>query len=272
MLYSDLNDDAVIEEMDEILAVLRKKAPFSHPHTTEEMWAEFQVEHADELAALGVRENRDTEEVIEKGLETSGSVVQLISESVEKRPRRKRGFLRVAMTAAAMIVIIVAATLTASAFGYDLWGWVPKWNRDVMSFGGEDNEVNEFYDSSPIVLALDHLGIDEPVYPHWLPERFKLDFSLAETDPIFLHEIYSNGGFHLSITIESASRFDSGVYEKDNSGPIDYRVNDHLHYILADNDQYTAIWKTDTLCVMIMGNISLEEIERIIDSVYEVIK
>ena len=40
MLYSELNDSDVAE-MERILAVLRKKAPFPHPHTTEEMWAEF---------------------------------------------------------------------------------------------------------------------------------------------------------------------------------------------------------------------------------------
>ena len=37
MLYSELNDSDVAE-MERILAVLRKKAPFPHPHTTEEMW------------------------------------------------------------------------------------------------------------------------------------------------------------------------------------------------------------------------------------------
>ena len=44
-LYSDLEDEAV-DEMEKILAVLREKAPFEHPHTTEEMWAEFKAEHA----------------------------------------------------------------------------------------------------------------------------------------------------------------------------------------------------------------------------------
>ena len=56
-LYSDLDDEAV-DEMEKILAVLREKAPFEHPHTTEEMWAEFKAEHAEELSNLGIPKTR----------------------------------------------------------------------------------------------------------------------------------------------------------------------------------------------------------------------
>jgi hypothetical protein len=272
MLYSDLNDDAVIEEMDEILAVLRKKAPFPHPHTTEEMWAEFQAEHADELAALGVRKNVDTEEVIAKEPETSGSVVRMISESVEKRPRRKRGFLRVAMTAAAMIVIIVAATLTASAFGYDLWGWVPKWNSELLGFGEDSSKPNDLHISSPIVVALEQLRITEQLFPQWIPEEFELEASVIQTDPIFFHEGYSNGDRYLSITIEPALSAQTYAYQKEDSLPLEYISNNITHYIIFDIDQYTAIWQTDSYCVCIMGNITLDEMKQIINSIYEVEK
>ena len=64
-MFSDLTD-ADMDEMDKILSVLREKAPFDHPHTTEEMWERFAAEHAEELASLGIPKNEDTEEVIEK--------------------------------------------------------------------------------------------------------------------------------------------------------------------------------------------------------------
>ena len=62
-LYSELNEQE-LAEMDEILTVLRKKEPIPHPHTTEEMWAQFQENHAEELANLGIRENGNTGEVV----------------------------------------------------------------------------------------------------------------------------------------------------------------------------------------------------------------
>lgn len=269
LLYSDLEDQDV-EEMEKILAVLREKTPFEHPRTAEEMWAEIKAEHAEEIASLGIHEKKDTEEVIEK--EPVAAELREESESTMPRPKSVRGVLRVAMIAAAMVVFIILATVTASAFGYDLWGWVPRWNDEVLSFGGEESESNEFYDSSPIVKALEELGIDEPVFPHWIPEDLLLDISLIEMDPIFLHESYFCGDRYLSITIESSSHADTGIYEKDQSFPSEYYVNDHLHYIISDSDQYTALWTTDTLCVLIVGNISLEEIKQIIDSVYEVMR
>ena len=50
-LCSELNEQD-LAEMDQILAVLREREPVSHPHTTEEMWAEFQENHADETSGI----------------------------------------------------------------------------------------------------------------------------------------------------------------------------------------------------------------------------
>ncbi len=45
--------DKDVDDLEEIMAVLREKAPFPHPHTTEELWKEFSEENADALANLG---------------------------------------------------------------------------------------------------------------------------------------------------------------------------------------------------------------------------
>ncbi len=267
LLYSDLEDQDV-EEMEKILAVLREKTPFEHPRTAEEMWAEIKAEHAEEIASLGIHEKKDTEEVIKN----EPVVAELRAESESTMPRLKsvRGVIRVAIIAAAMVVFIILATVTASAFGYDLWSWVPRWNNDVLSFGGKESEPNEFYDSSPIVKALEELGIDEPIFPHWLPEGFESDYSIVETNPIFLHEIFYNGDRRISITIEPNNHQETGIYEKDDAIPYEYYVNAKPHYILSDNDQYTAIWETEHFCILVVSNISLEELKQILDSVYEV--
>ena len=268
-LYSDLEDQD-IEEMEQILAILREKAPFDHPRTAEEMWAEFKAEHAEEFASLGIRENTDIEEVIEK--EPVAVKLQAVSEPAVTRPRRARGMLRVAMIAAAMVVFIILATVTASAFGYDLWGWVPKWNDDVMSFSGENNDPNELHNETPIAIALGQLGIDEPLYPHWLPEGFVSTYSVIQTEPLFLHEGYSKGDQFLSITIEPTSLSDTFVFQKDGNPLIEYENHGVTHYVFSDTDQITAAWESGDFSACIVGNISLEEIEKMIDSIYEVIK
>ena len=269
LLYSDLEDQDV-EEMEKILAVLREKTPFEHPRTAEEMWAEIKAEHAEETASLGIHEKKDTEEVIEK--EPVAAELRAESESTMPRPKSVRGVLRVAMIAAAMVVFIILATVTASAFGYDLWGWVPRWNDEVLSFGGEESESNEFYDSSPIVKALEELGIDEPIFPHWIPEGFESDYSVIKTDPVFLHESYSFGERYLSITVEPLAASGALVFQKDYDEPLEYNIGQRTHYITSDLSCHTATWHTDTVLVQITGNVSIEEMEQIINSIYEVDK
>lgn len=196
----------------------------------------------------------------------SGSEVNTV------RPVRRRRLLRTAVVAAAIIVILVAIAATASAMGYNLFGWVPKWNSDVLSFGEEGNAPNELYDSSPIVVALTQMGIDEPLYPHWLPEGLTMDVSVVQTDPFLLHEGYSDGDLYFSITIVPSSRFETGTYQKDGIVPSEYCVNEHVHYVFSDLDQYSVTWNTDSYNVLMVGNVSLDEMKRIIDSVYEVMR
>ena len=271
-LYSDLTDEDV-DEMERILAAIRKKAPFPHPHTTEEMWAEFKADHAEELAALGIRHDTETEEVVEKKPQDQRNVEPADGKTDEAKPavnlpQRHRGVLRVGLIAAIVAVLVVAFTVTALACNF--FGWIPKWNNEALSFGEDKSEPNELSDSSPIAVTLAQLGIDEPLYPHWLPEGFRLTTSVIETDPLFLHESYFNDDQYLSITIEPSATADILVYQKDGKPLLKHTNNDVIHYIVYDNDQITAAWQTKDFAVFIVGNVSLDIIEKTVDSVYEV--
>lgn len=266
-LYADL-DDAAVDEMEAILAALRKKAPFPHTRTTAEMWAEFQAEHAEELASLGIQNDEDTKEVVEKEAADTDAV-RLVSGTAAVHTPRRRRLLRVGLIAALMVVVILAAAATASAMGINLFGWVPVWNGETFSFGDETSKPNELNDSSPIAVALVQLGINEPLCPHWLPDGFRLNASIIETEPVFLHESYFNGERCITITIEPSEYFDTGMYQKDDKSPTEYYVGNHVHYIFSDNDQYSAAWECDDLSILIMGKVSLNEMKQIIDSVYE---
>ena len=265
-MFSDLTD-ADMDEMDKILSVLRKKAPLDQPHTTEEMWERFAAEHAEELASLGIRKNEDTEEVIEKGPEKNGTVVQVIPESEEKCLKKKRGFLRVVMTAAAMIVIIVAVTLTASAMGFNLWSWVPIWTDSTFRFVPEGSESATSLD---IPEALKQLGIKEPLFPTWIPEGFVLDEQQIQMDePVLFHSSYFRGDKALMITIRSISQTSqSAIIEKDSDDFEIYTTHNTDHYIFKNFDQTVSSWQSINYYVKVSGDISVDEMKRIIDSVY----
>lgn len=268
-LFSGEFSDADIKEMDQIMAVLDRKEPITPMYTAEESLKRFKETYADELSSLGVH---STEEVIEKELVADSDAVCSRSEAEKVRPVRRRRLLRLVVVAAAVVVLLFAIAATASAMGYNIFGWVPKWNSDVLSFG-EDGApaANELHDTRIIPAALEQLRIDEPLYPTWLPEGFKIDVSVIEMDPVFLHEGYVNGDRYISITIEPSSLAGTLVYEKDEGHPHEYVKGNTVHCIFFDDDQITATWQTENYTVSIVGNVSLSEIERIIDSVYGVV-
>lgn len=268
-LCSDLTDEDV-DEMERILVAIRKKAPFPHPHTTEEMWAEFKADHAEELAALGIRHDTETEEVVENKPETAVEAVRSEAGPAANRPRRRRGIVRIGLIAAAVVVLMAVVTVAASAMGFNLWGWVPKWSDEVISFESEETEKKPSVESIPDMLI--RLGITDQLYPTWLPEDFTLTESRVGEDPFFLHEKFQGNDRRLIITIYSADGFSAQVYQKEADPPVEYLAGNTIHYILINTSNIQAIWSTENYAVQIAGDISYEEMQKIIDSVYEVKK
>ena len=276
-LYSDLDDEAV-DEMEKILAVLREKAPFEHPHTTEEMWAEFKAEHAEELSNLGIPKNVDTEGVIEKDPEEAADAgaavvvpitgvgrVQTVSADTEPRHgKHSQKLIRTALIAAAVVAVMVIITVSAAAAGINLWGWVQVRGEGTVSFVAEDAL------SKDIPAALKQAGIEEPLFPTWIPEGFLLyDQQIRLDEPLRIHSTYVNRDAYLTIIIWSATNDSaSGVIEIDEGDPREYLSHDTVHYLIPNCEQLVAYWVANGFLVKISGTVSSDDMERIIDSVY----
>lgn len=267
--YAGEFSNADMEEMDQIMAALDRKEPLDPLYTAEESLKQFKEAYSEELSSLGIRK---TEEVMQEIPVADSDAVCSGSKVKAVRPVRRRRLLRTAVVAAAVIMVLVAIAATASAMGYNLFGWVPKWNDDVMGFGEEGSETKELHDSSRIPAALKQLGIDEPLFPHRLPMNFRIETAVIETDPVFLHEGYSDGEQYLSITIEPLESAQTYVYEKEDCTPLEYHSNDMTFFIIQDNGQYTAVWKTDHYSAYIMGTVPLDDMKWILDSIREVKK
>lgn len=268
-LYSELNEQE-LAEMDEILTVLRKKEPIPHPHTTEEMWAQFQENHAEELANLGIRENGNTGEVVMKVPENAVNPVvtnTVVSDTASVRAKGHRRLYRVGTIAAAVVALMAIISVTAGAMGFNLWGWMPMWNNEQLSFEAEETEQPKA-DHIPTVLM--ELGINEPLYPTWLPEDLRRAQSILNSDPLFLHEAYQGNARDLTITISPTSGSETAVYQKEGVIPLEYIAGNTIHYIFDNTTEVTAVWNTEHYTSSIVGNITIEEIKRIIDSVHEV--
>lgn len=267
-LFSELDDEAV-DEMEQILAVLRKKAPFTHLHTNEEMWEEFKTTHADDFAALGIRKETETEEVVEQKPEADETVIRSEPVPVRKPRRQIRGLLRVGLIAAALIVLLAGVTVAAGAMGYNLWGWIPKWTDEDVRFVAETPVQTPGEDDLhgiPTVLA--SMGITEPLYPTWLPEDFMRTESKIVEKPLFLQEKYTGNERELTITISPTTGSETATYQKEDDLPEEYLSGGAIHYIFNNTNNVLAVWYTERYSTVIAGNITQDEMKRIIDSVY----
>lgn len=246
--------DAELEEVDEMAAAYQRKVSHEPVKSTEEAWEEFKTVYWD------MDQNETGLPCTEQEKEDAHSAIRVAS------PHRRR-LLRIGLIAAIVAVLLAVGTLTASAFGFNLWGWIARWDEDVAQFSLEEGEEVK---PKTIPEALKYLGIDEPVYPKWLPEGFKRVESVIETnEPFRLSEAYMKEDRFLSIYIEAFSPMsENGLIQKDSSEPLEYLKGGTIHYIFQDDDQYTAEWHTESNSVFISGEITLEELLKIIDSIY----
>ena len=266
---SDFND-ADLAEMDKILAVLREKDPLPPTRSVDELWEEFNSIYMEDLANIGIRETATQKEVIRT--EPESDVVSEIP-SAEKTSRtfrmRHRKLFRIGVVAAVLIVLFAAVTAAAAAFGYNLWGWLPVWGEEDVRFVTEDTE-KPYGEFIPDVLK--RLGIDEPLYPIWLPEDFAQTAVQIIEKPLTLHEKFQGDDRELTITISPTTGSEYSVYQKTDDPPMEDLANGVVHYIFDNNNEITAVWNTENYTTTMVGNISAEEMKKIIDSVYEVKK
>lgn len=59
----------------------------------------------------------------------------------------------------------------------------------------------------------------------------------------------------------------SNIYEKDNTKVTIYQKNGIDYYLLSNLNTNTAIWKNDSFECQIDGDISIDELKQIIDSI-----
>ena len=243
---TDQIDGPLSEELERIREALDRKRPVEYLYTPEESWAQFRADHGDESGVLIVpQEEPETGEIQVRAL----------------RHRTVPALLRRVLIAAAVVVVLTGAALAADSLG--LWAWVPRWNAAAGRYEPAAQEVSG---ESPIPAALAELGITEPVYPSKLPEGFVLTESHISEEPLMLVEQYAMGDRVFSVTVASVKMVRTAVYQSVGGVYSEYGTGSSIHYLFRNEGTITAVWYTKNYATSISGNLTLEEVERIIDS------
>lgn len=263
-------DSMTTEELEEILR-LDADAPMGEESDEELL---FYV-----MGVLADRRN-NTEFTGKTALEAYESFKQHYlpeEEHIESVPAAKRKpiyWLRSLTAAAAAVVIIISLSLSANAFGWDFWNVVAKWAQETFSFVGDGTEVSEPRVDDDVQYAslqdaLERNYMDANVVPTWFPEGYVLDSVSIDANPMqeIFFAFYLNGEKKIKITIRSYLNEEPEQIERSDDFLEVYSVSGTDYHIFYNHNQSRAAWIVDSYECYISGELTIEEIKEMIDSI-----
>lgn len=189
---------------------------------------------------------------------------------VKAKPRHLSRAMRTLSVAAVLAVVIISGSVTASAFGYNLWGAVAEWTRDTFGFTqGQNNGIHPFENLRDALAAYD---IDEPIVPQWIPDGYGEDtVQAAETpDSKIISSSCKSASGEIKIEVKAFYNYDSKhrVYEILEDGVEKYSSNGIDFYIMK-NDEFTRVsWADGNNECSIICSLKPKEIYRMVDSIF----
>lgn len=199
----------------------------------------------------------------------------------EEYPAKKaangtRPWLRRMIAAAAVIVLLIAVPLTASAFGWEtFWNAVATWAKETFSFvtgeqsGNSEPVKTDALQFTSLQQALTETGHEGNFVPTWIPDGYDLiDITIGEApEQKIYNAFYSKGETPLSIFVQAYLASDPQRIEIGEE-PIEVYVASGVEYYIFENvDQTQIIWYTDSYECCISCELTMEEIKTMIDSI-----
>lgn len=184
-------------------------------------------------------------------------------------------WLRTLAATAAVVALILLSSVTAKAFGWDLWDAVIKWTENTfhISIGGSSDasEPNDsdglLYDS--LVEALEEERVNAALAPTWFPTGYDLSKITIERTPLqrVYTAIYHNSGVSLRITVREYMDSDPEYIEQGDGLIETYEVAGIKYYLFANNARTQAVWINGSFECYILGELTIDELKTMIDSI-----
>lgn len=196
-------------------------------------------------------------------------------------PKPTRAFRRILRMAVIAALVASLSAVAAGAFEVNVFAIVARWTQDIFQFQSEETlshnaayEAGTFLEEDQTLKPLlEEAGITRAVCPRWIPDGYKLSElrSFSESNDLTFAASYKEDLLEnfIVVSVISHGKPLGTRTEKDMLGVVPYRKNNIEHYIMSNEGVLTAAWITDNLECGIVGKISTEEMEAMIDSIYE---
>jgi len=285
ILHADLNSDPQErlspESIKRIVKTLRKRDEESGKYKSVDVaaaWERFQAEN------VFLPEKNDIAGSSSKDLEKETPNKYRSNLGDARLPRRHPVILRKLITVAAVISLLFVTMLVAQAVGIDVFGAIGRWTDETFQFVllpkegpalQEDGNMSSVSENHALLqTALNDCGITETLAPSWFPEGFSLfehkiiNNDSGNTVSFFFKDTKQEYFTIQIIKVSSASDIETYLFEKDDSAVKQYVSQGKTFYLLSNLDNQTATWSDgNSLVMIILGNISENDIKAMIDSI-----
>ena len=201
-----------------------------------------------------------------------------------KKPLAKssrKPFERIVALAATLVLMLTLFTVQAS--GSNLFRTLAEWTASVLRIGTESSGQvsmgeNDLTEGEVRIYAtpeemLSDLHIKGELVPTWVPDRFSLEGCEARKTEagVSCYVVYVTGGSDLALKMWQKPLEDIYLVEKNQKDASRFVTGAVEHYIFYDGESKLekAVWTRDNLECRIIGDVSQEEMERIVESIYE---
>lgn len=261
-------DEAYITTIMEVIREREEKEADQEKRQAEvdAAWREFQEYRAE----------RDREKAEADGMaDASGKFPGEPSRPQEKvHTAKKPG--RVLRSCAAAAAVIVLLCGTAYAFGWNIFQALADWTAETFQFlTGADLEKADHGVFENLYKSVS-VETDIPAVPRWAPEGTEATEQprisvRSDRTRVAGNYILNNNEFTIRITIYNSLDLVeyTGTYQKDDAIVEIYEKGNIIHYIANNLGNTSAMWTNGNVEGHIQGNISIEDVRQMIDSIYE---
>ena len=274
-------DEAYMDALEEAIIEKENENPTGFFPDIDQQWEQFVTHYLPDQKDTALEPER-TEHAV------SAQINQQHLTVPPKSVVRFKRVWRTALVAAAAIVCMFAAMVTAQAAGVDVFGAMARWTEDIFSFGpiAPDSQISDdpgqetagqsaeapSAEFASLQEAFDAYGMTEVHEPTWLPGGYilgELDVTCLD-DPFHrtFAASYTDGEGHVSIGIMNYEGEPITQVQKTDNQIEMVEKNGITFYLIQNTKNYTVAWYTDQYEYYLSSKYGKDILWKVVESMF----